>query len=295
MSLQAGALLESRYRIVSQVGHGGTADVFLANDIINKRDVVIKLLREDIASQKMSTLSRFKSEAAILACLNSMNIVQVLGDNVYENRPYIVFEYIKGNTLKDLLDNRGLLSEKEALDYMYQLLSALKCAHSRGIIHRDIKPLNIFVLNDGTLKLADFGIAEVEGIETMNDSNYIMGSVHYIAPELILGKPISEASDIYSCGIVFYEMLTGQVPFDKETPRETARAHVTDPFPSIRKMLPSCSKDLENVLYGCVKKNPNDRYSIDDLLNDISRLKNNIAINPKKKSFFAKLFGAKKW
>jgi len=293
MPIKVGTLLESRYRIVSEVGHGGTADVFLANDIINKRDVVIKLLRDDLASAKQS-LSHFKSEAAILACLNNMNIVQVLGDNIYENKPYIVFEYIKGNTLKDLLDSRGLLSEKEALDYTLQLLSALKCAHSRGIIHRDIKPLNIFILNDGTLKLADFGIAQVEGIETMNMSKYIVGSVHYIAPEIVQGKPATEASDLYSVGIVLFEMITGQVPFDKQTAQDTALAHVNDPFPSIRKIVPSCSKDLEDVINGCIKKNPNDRYSIYDLYNDISRLKNNIGINPKKISIFQRIFGAKK-
>lgn len=293
MPIQIGELLESRYRIVKSVAHGGTADVFLANDVVGKKEVIIKLLRDDLAKNE-EFLSHFKSEAAILACINNINIVQVLGDYVYEDKPYIVFEYIKGNTLKDVLDERGTLSLKESLDYMSQLVNALKAAHVRGIIHRDIKPLNIFVLSDGTLKLADFGIAQVDGIETLNTSKNVVGSVHYLAPEIILKKPVSGASDIYSCGIVLFEMLTGKVPFDKESAIDTALSHVNDPFPSIRKMLPHCPKEIEKLISKCVKKNPNDRWNLEELSNEISRLKNDPTLEKRKFTLFSILFGRDK-
>lgn len=293
MPMEIGLLLDSRYRIVKNVAKGGTADVFLAEDIINKREVIIKLLREDLAKTS-HTLNDFKSEAAILACLNNANIVQVLGDGVFEEKPYIIFEYIKGNTLKDILDDRGFLTEKEALDYTLQLLNALRSAHAMGIVHRDIKPLNIFVLNDGTLKLADFGIAQVEGIKTMNMANYIVGSVHYIAPEIVLGDPVTPASDIYSCGILLFEMITGQVPFSKYTAQDTALAQVKDPFPSVRKLVSSCSKELENILNKCARKNPKERCTLDEFYSSISRLIHSDKNKNRKHSIFAKLFGAKK-
>lgn len=293
MPIEIGTLLESRYRIEKLIGSGGTADVFLAEDIIIKNNVAIKVLKDDLI-QNAEILENFKKEVTILSCLSSQNIVRVYGYYFYENRPYIVNEYVRGNTLKDVLDARGLLPINEALGYMIQLTQALMPAHAKGVVHRDIKPLNIFVLNDGALKLADFGIAEIDSKKAIGNTKTIVGSVHYLAPEIVLGKPACEASDIYSSGIVFYEMLTGHVPFDEDTQNETALAHVKKEFPSIRKIIPSCSEDVEYIINKCVKKNPSERYSsAEDLYNDLCRVKSGESLVTKKVGFFARLFGGK--
>lgn len=215
---------------------------------------------------------------------------------MYENRPYIVNEYVKGSTLKDLLDLRGFLSINESIDYMIQLTQALMPAHAKGVIHRDIKPLNMFILNDGTLKLADFGIAQIGKNNIEENPTEIVGSVHYLAPEIVKGKPACEASDIYSCGIVLYEMLTGQVPFVRDNAVDTAIAHVKEKFPSIRKIMPSCPKEIEGIINKCTKKEPNERYSnVEEFYKALCSVKNLDLNNNKKKGFFARLFGGRKW
>lgn len=293
MPIEVGTLLESRYRIVKLIGRGGTADVFLANDIINKTDYAIKVLKDDLTKES-GFLENFKREVTILSCLSSENIVRVYGYDFYENRPYIVNEYIKGNTLKDLLDMRGFLSVSEAIDYSIQLTQALLPAHLKGVIHRDVKPLNIFILNEGTLKLADFGIAEIDGKKSINNPNSIVGSVCYLAPEISQGKVGGVTSDIYSCGIVLYEMLTGQVPFDGDSAVEVARAHINMKFPSIRKIMPSCPVVIEQIINKCTMKNPHDRYpSVIELYNDLCRVKSGESISVKKRGFFSRLFGGK--
>lgn len=294
MPIEVGTLLESRYRIIKTIGHGGTADVFLANDIINKTDYAIKLLKDNLTEDE-EVLENFRKEVTILSCLTSAHIVKVYGYYLYENRPYIVNEYVKGSTLKDLLDLRGFLSINEALDYMIQLTQALMPAHAKGVIHRDIKPLNMFILNDGTLKLADFGIAQIGKSNIAENPTAIVGSVHYLAPEIVKGKPACEASDIYACGIVLYEMLTGQVPFSKDTAVDTAVAHVKEKFPSIRKILSTCPKEIEDIINKCTKKEPSERYSnVEAFYNDLCRVKNGNRNKNKKKCFFARLFGGKK-
>ena len=293
MPIEIGTLLESRYKIVKTIGSGGTADVFLASDIIKKVDVAIKVLKNDLSENK-EILENFKKEVTILSCLSSEHIVRVYGYDFYEGRPYIVNEYIKGHTLKDLLDQRGFLSLNESIDYMIQLTQALMPAHSKGVIHRDIKPLNMFVLNDGTLKLADFGIAQI-GKTVIDNPKSIVGSVHYLAPEITQGKSACVTSDIYSCGIVFYEMLTGQVPFDYDDQVKTAVAHIKEKFPSIRKKLPSCPKEVEKIINICTKKNPNERYkNVDAFYSALCRIKNIGTEKKQKKGLFAKLFGGKK-
>lgn len=293
MPIEIGTLLNSRYKLVKEIGHGGTADVFLATDIVKKRDVAIKLLRDDLTEDSV-VLQNFKKEVTIMSCLTSQYIVKVHGYYFFENRPYIVSEFVNGKTLKDLLDDRGMLSQGEAIDYTIQLSQALMAAHGKGIVHRDVKPLNIFILKDGLLKLADFGIADVETIQTNAKPNSVVGSVHYIAPEIALGKPATEASDIYSCGVVLYEMLTGQVPYDKDSQVDTALAHVKEPFPSISRYIPGISKSIEAVIDKCVKKDPKERYaSAKEFYADLCRVKNGEEIVVKKPGFFARLFGAK--
>ena len=294
MPIEVGTLLESRYRIIKIIGHGGTADVFLANDIVNRTDYAIKLLKDNLIEDQ-DVLENFKKEVTILSCLTSSHIVKVYGYYMYENRPYIVNEYVKGSTLKDLLDLRGFLSINESIDYMIQLTQALMPAHAKGVIHRDIKPLNMFILNDGTLKLADFGIAQIGKNNIEENPTEIVGSVHYLAPEIVKGKPACEASDIYSCGIVLYEMLTGQVPFVRDNAVDTAIAHVKEKFPSIRKIMPSCPKEIEDIINKCTKKEPNERYSnVEEFYKVLCSVKNLDLNNNKKKGFFARLFGGRK-
>ena len=294
MPIEVGTLLESRYRIIKTIGHGGTADVFLANDIVNRTDYAIKLLKDNLIEDQ-DVLENFKKEVTILSCLTSSHIVKVYGYYMYENRPYIVNEYVKGSTLKDLLDLRGFLSINESIDYMIQLTQALMPAHAKGVIHRDIKPLNMFILNDGTLKLADFGIAQIGKNNIEENHTEIVGSVHYLAPEIVKGKPACEASDIYSCGIVLYEMLTGQVPFVRDNAVDTAIAHVKEKFPSIRKIMPSCPKEIEDIINRCTKKEPNERYSnVEEFYKALCSVKNLDLNSNKKKGFFARLFGGRK-
>ena len=294
MPIDVGTLLESRYRIIKTIGHGGTADVFLANDIINKTDYAIKVLKDNL-TEDQEVLENFRKEVTILSCLTSSHIVKVYGYYLFENRPYIVNEYVKGSTLKDLLDLRGFLSINEALDYMIQLTQALMPAHAKGVVHRDIKPLNMFILNDGTLKLADFGIAQIGKANFDENPTSIVGSVHYLAPEIVKGRPACKASDIYACGIVLYEMLTGQVPFSKDNAVDTAVAHVKEKFPSIRKILPSCPKEIEAVINKCTRKEPSDRYaSVEEFYNELCRIKNGKDNDSKRVGFFARLFGGKK-
>lgn len=293
MPIEIGTLLENRYKIKELIGSGGTADVFLAEDLIKKNDVAIKLLKDDLAKDP-KFLEIFQKEVTILSCLTSEYIVKVYGYYFYEDRPFIINEYIKGYTLKDLLDNRGMLPASESVDYMIQLTEALKTAHEKGVIHRDVKPLNVFILKDGLLKLADFGIADIEATKTISNSKTIVGSVHYLAPEITLGKPASEASDIYACGVVFYEMLTGHVPFDKDTPINTALAHVHDKFPLVKTYVPNINPDIEEIIKNCTKKNPSDRYkNVGELFNDLCRVINGEPISKKKVGFFARLFGAR--
>lgn len=292
MPLKIGSLVDDRYRITARIGHGGMAEVYEGNDIITKNTVAIKLIRRDVMNNPVN-LKRFKNEASIAASLNHPNIVKVYNHGTIEGVPYIANEYIKGQNLKEVLDFRGALPIEEAIDYMLQLSSALKYAHNHGIVHRDVKPENIYVMGDGTIKLGDFGIAQTE---TKNDSssNDIVGSVHYLAPEITAGKPASGQSDIYAAGVTFFELITGHVPYVKEKAVDIAVAHIKEKFPSPKKYLPNCPKEVERVIFKCTKKNPSERYAnASELYDDLLALKHNPKILKEKKGFFARLFGFK--
>ncbi len=292
MPLKIGSLVDGRYRITARIGHGGMAEVYEGNDIITKRTVAIKLIRRDVMDNPVN-LKRFKNEASIAASLNHPNIVKVFNHGTIEGVPYIANEYIKGQNLKEVLDFRSSLPIDEAIDYMSQLASALDCAHMHGIVHRDVKPENIYVMGDGTIKLGDFGIAQTD---TKNEfsGNDIVGSVHYLAPEITSGKPASAQSDIYAAGVTFFELITGHVPFVKEKAVDIAVAHIKEKFPSPKKYLPNCPKEVERVIFKCTKKNPNERYSsANELYKDLMDLKNNPKILKEKKGIFARIFGFK--
>ena len=294
MPVRIGSLIDGRYRVTARVGHGGMAEVYEANDIINKHTVAIKLIREDVMQNPIN-LRRFENEATIAASLNHPNIVKVYNHGTVEGKPYIANEFIKGQNLKDTLDFRGSLSIEEAIDYMLQLSSALYYAHQHSIVHRDVKPDNLYMMSDGTIKLGDFGIAQIEKAETISMNNKeIVGSVHYLAPEITRGLPASAQSDIYAAGVTFFELLTGHVPYNRGNAVDVAVAHVNERFPSIRKYLPDCPKEIEKIINKCVKKNPKDRYqTAKQLYDDLLEVKNNPLLLKEKKSLFAKIFGFK--
>lgn len=306
MPVKIGTLIDGRYRITARVGHGGMAEVYEANDIINKRVVAIKLILEKVMKDPLN-LHRFENEATIAASLNHPNIVKVYNHGTVDGIPYIANEFIKGQNLKEALDFRSFLPLQEALDYMIQLSDALYYAHQHSIIHRDVKPDNIYLMSDGTIKLGDFGIAQINNATiSPKEKSEIVGSVYYLAPEITRGHPASAQSDIYSLGITFFELLTGHVPFSKPIPAdadsqkvqkiltEIAVMHANERFPSIKRYLPNCPKEVERIIAKCVKKNPKERYKdARELNSDLLDLKNHPELLKEKKSFFARLFGFK--
>lgn len=294
MPLRIGSLVDGRYRVTARIGHGGMAEVYEGNDIITKKVVAIKLIREDVMNNPVN-LIRFTNEAALAASLNHPNIVKVFNHGTVDGIPYIANEYIKGQNLKEVLDFRGALPLSEALDYMIQLASALDYAHKHGIIHRDVKPDNLYAMGDGTIKLGDFGIAQTDDTTNLSDVNSeIVGSVHYLAPEITSGKPASAQSDIYSAGVTFFELITGHVPYIKQHAIDIAIAHVKEKFPSPKKYLPNCPTAVEKIIFKCVKKNPKERYAnADEFLNDLLTLKNDPKALKEKKGLLSRIFGFK--
>ena len=293
MPVRIGSLIDGRYRVSARVGHGGMAEVYEAHDVINKRVVAIKLIREDVMKNPIN-LRRFENEATIAASLNHPNIVKIYNHGTVDGVPYIANEFIKGQNLKEALDFRSSLPLQEALDYMIQLSAALYYAHQHSIIHRDVKPDNLYLMSDGTIKLGDFGIAQTEGENNQANNTEIVGSVHYLAPEITRGRPASAQSDIYAAGVTFFELLTGHVPFSKSKAIDIAVAHVNEKFPSIKKYLPNCPKEVERIILKCVKKNPKERYkTARELHEDLLEIKNRPELLKEKKSFFARIFGFK--
>lgn len=264
-------VVANRYEVVQHIGQGGMADVFLAIDTILNRHVAIKILRSDQSTDAISIL-RFEREAQAATTLAHPNIVEIYDVGEYKNHHYIVMEYVAGKTLKKVIRDRAPLLNLEAVDTMKQLTSAVAEAHKRGIIHRDIKPQNVIVKSDGSLKILDFGIATAKGSAQLTQANNVMGSVHYLAPELAKGEPASPQSDIYALGIVFYEMLTGDVPFKADQAIQIALQHMREPMPSVRKANPNVPQSVENIIIRATAKNPKLRYqSCDEMLNDLEK------------------------
>ncbi len=262
-------VIANRYEVVSHIGQGGMADVFLAVDTILNRQVAIKILRSDMSSDETSIL-RFQREAQAATALAHPNIVEIYDVGEYKKHHFIVMEYLPGHTLKQIIRARGPLFAEEAVDIMKQLTSAVSAAHSRGIIHRDLKPQNIIVKADGSVKILDFGIATAKGAMQLTQANNVMGSVHYLAPELARGKSASAQSDIYALGIIFYEMLSGDVPFKAEQAVQVAIAHMKQNMPRLRDTNPTLPQALENIVNRATAKDPADRYaSCEEMLRDI--------------------------
>ena len=255
----------NRYDILSLIGQGGMADVYKANDTILNRIVAIKILREKLSNDAM-TLVRFQREASAASRLSHPNVVDIYDVGESEDMHYIVMEYIRGRTLKQMIAQRGSLSVSESIHIMMQLTSAISHAHSHHIIHRDIKPQNVLVKDDGTVKITDFGIAIANDAVQLTLNNAVMGSAHYLAPETAQGKDASEQVDIYSLGIVFYELLTGSVPFSGKTPTEIAVKHLRQPIPYVRDFNQQIPQSVENIILKATAKNPEQRYKSADLM-----------------------------
>lgn len=263
-------VIADRYEVVSHIGQGGMADVFLAVDTILNRQVAIKILRADLSTDAVSIL-RFEREAQAATALAHPNIVEIYDVGDYKGHHYIVMEYVTGKTLKQVIRSRGPLVNEEAVDIMKQLCSAISEAHSRGIIHRDIKPQNVIVKADGSIKILDFGIATAKGSMQLTQANNVMGSVHYLAPELAKGEAASPQSDIYALGIVLYEMLAGDVPFKADQAVQIALKHMREPMPDVRLINASVPQSIANVITRATAKDPNNRYgSCREMLQDIS-------------------------
>ncbi len=263
-------VIANRYEVVQHIGQGGMADVFRAVDTILNREVAIKILRADLSTDAVSIL-RFEREAQAATALAHPNIVEIYDVGDYKGHHYIVMEYVPGRTLKQVIKARGPLLPEEAVDIMKQLTSAVAEAHSRGIIHRDLKPQNVIVKADGSVKILDFGIATAKGSMQLTQANNVMGSVHYLAPELARGEAASPQSDIYALGIVMYEMLTGDVPFKADQAVQVALKHMKEPLPSVREINPLLPQPLENIITRAAAKDPKQRYrSCDDMWRDLS-------------------------
>ena len=273
--------IANRYEVIKEIGKGGMANVYLAFDTILNRQVAIKILKGDMANDPVS-LERFKREANTSTKLFHPNAVDVYDVGQEGNMHYIVMEYVKGHTLKQLIKRRGALPAKEAVWIMKQLTSALLEAHKNGIIHRDIKSQNVLIKDDGTVKLADFGIAILNNAMQLTSKGSILGSVHYLAPEIAKGGQASMQSDIYSLGIVFYELLTGDVPFKGDTPVQVALEHINKDVPRVRKFNPEIPVSVENIVAKATARNTKERYdNAAIMLKDLNRCLSKEARNDK--------------
>ena len=266
---EKGRILADRYELKELVGQGGMADVYLAYDDILKREVAVKILRSSLTGDPIY-ITRFHREARAAAALCHRNIVEIYDVGEEDDLYYIVMEYVRGQTLKELINKRGALHYVEAVDIMKQVVSATALAHSMGIVHRDLKPQNILVTDSGIVKIADFGIASIQSLSQVTQTDTIMGSLHYLAPEIARGEKATPQSDIYALGVVFYELLRGDVPFNGESPVNIALKHMRDEIPSVRAYNPAIPQSVENIIIKATAKNTNNRYQCaDDMLDDL--------------------------
>ena len=254
-----GDMINDRYQIIRSIGEGGMANVYLAEDTILNRKVAVKILRGDLASDE-KFVRRFQREAISASSLTDPNIVEVYDVGEDDGKYFIVMEYVEGKTLKQLIKKRGSLTLPEVVDIMLQLTKAIAHAHESYIIHRDIKPQNVIILEDGTVKIMDFGIAVALNSGDLTQTNSVMGTVYYIPPEQANGGASTIKSDIYSLGILMYELVTGHVPFKGDSPVEVALKHMKEPLPSICEYDPDMPQSIENIILRAAAKNPKNRY-----------------------------------
>ena len=257
--ISKGQKINERYEIIRSIGEGGMANVYLGYDEILDRNVAIKILRGDLSNDE-KFVRRFQREALSASSLSHPNIVEMYDVGEDNGLYYIIMEYVEGKTLKQLLKKRGSLTLSEAIDIMVQLTDGMAHAHDSYIIHRDLKPQNIMIQDDGQIKITDFGIAMALNSTQLTQTNSVMGSVHYLPPEQASGKGSTTKSDIYSMGIIFYELLTGKLPFKGENAVEIALKQMRDPIPSLKEDNPNIPQSFENIILKATAKNPKNRY-----------------------------------
>lgn len=267
--MEIGQRINGRYRILKPIGSGGMANVYLAEDLILERQVAVKLMRYDFRNDE-SSIRRFKREALASTELVHPNIVSIYDVGQEVDNPYIVMEYVKGTDLKQYINENYPIPYKKALDIMGQILSAVEYAHQNGLIHRDLKPQNILIDDDDYVKITDFGIAIALSQNSITQTNSLLGSVHYISPEQARGGMATKQSDVYSLGILLFELLTGKVPFDGESAVSIALKHFQESIPSIREIDPHVPQALENVVLKATAKEKEQRYqTVQEMADDL--------------------------
>ncbi|MBQ7464096.1 MAG: Stk1 family PASTA domain-containing Ser/Thr kinase, partial [Lachnospiraceae bacterium] len=269
MAVREGMMLSGRYEILSKIGTGGMSDVYKAIDHTLNRFVALKVLKNEFA-ENSSFVTKFRAEAQAAAGLIHPNIVNVYDVGNEEGLYYIVMELVEGITLKHYIEKKLRLSVKESISIAIQVSMGLECAHRANIIHRDVKPQNIMISKEGKVKVTDFGIARAATSDTITSN--VMGSVHYTSPEQARGGYSDEKSDIYSLGVVLFEMLTGRVPFDGDTTVSIAIQHIQDTVPSPRNFVNDIPKSVEQIIFKCCEKSPDRRYSsMTELIADLKQ------------------------
>ncbi|WP_078576212.1 Stk1 family PASTA domain-containing Ser/Thr kinase [Salipaludibacillus agaradhaerens] len=268
--MKANRRINDRYEIIRPIGGGGMADVYLAKDLILDRSVAVKMLKEQF-SKDDEFIRRFRREAQSATSLSHPNIVSIFDVGEEEDLYYIVMEYVKGQTLKDYITQKGKVSVDETIGILQQIISAVKNAHQNHIVHRDIKPHNILIDEDGTAKVTDFGIARAISEATITHTNSVLGSVHYLSPEQARGGQVTYKSDLYSLGVLAYEMLSGEVPFTGDTAVAVAIKHLQEPLPLLKEKDPSIPQSVENFIMKATAKDPLKRFSTtDEMLRDLT-------------------------
>jgi eukaryotic-like serine/threonine-protein kinase len=269
MSTLLGTILSGRYRLEARIGAGGMSTVYRALDETLERRVAIKLMHRELSSDS-DELERFRREARAVAQLSHPHIVGVIDAGEDDGRPYIVFEYVEGETLKERIRRLGPLPIPEAVAYAIEIARALGAAHARHIVHRDVKPQNVLIDEEGSAKVTDFGIARTLDEEGLTADGRVIGTTDYVSPEQALGHPVTGQSDLYSLGIVLYEMLTGDVPFKGDSQVAVAMKHVREPLPDVQRTRPDISAALAAVVDRATAKDPAERYRDDaELIADL--------------------------
>lgn len=264
-----GTVLSDRYRLEAKLGSGGMSTVYLARDEVLDRPVAVKLMHREMTEQP-EQLERFNQEARAVAKLSNPNVVAVIDAGEDQGRPYIVLEYVQGETLKQRISRVGALDATEALAYGLEVAQGLGVAHERNMVHRDVKPQNVLIDSTGRAKLTDFGIARELNDEGVTSTGKVIGTTDYVAPEQAMGKDVDPRSDIYSLGIVLYEMLTGDVPFEAENQIGVAMKHVNEDLPDVQVIRPDISAASARVVDRSTTKNPDDRYqTIEEMSDDL--------------------------
>ena len=270
-----GIVLGNRYELLEKIGEGGMAEVYKARCNILNRFVAVKILKKEF-SNNAEIVEKFKREATAIATLSDNNIVNIFDVGTQDDINYIVMEYVKGKTLKDIIKQVGKMNYETAISVAIQIAKALDCAHRNNIIHRDIKPQNILVTEDGIMKVTDFGIAKSSTSETITNTSTIMGSAHYFSPEQAKGSFVDCRTDIYSLGVVLYEMVTGTLPFEADTPVSVALKHIQEEVVPPKNLNSKVPDSLNKLILKAMEKEPIKRYqTAKEMIADLQKIKDN--------------------